>query len=233
MKYVYPTMLVLSFVMNIIVVLIISKKFNYTKFELLSMIVLETFGFIVGGKILTIITSEATFKDFILVPFSSMGGVLGGLIILVLYALVCRKDIRYIMILFMPSIPLMYAISKIGCFVAGCCYGIPYDGLLHIDYHNSLVAPHNINLFPIQIIETITFLIIFIYVISKYYLNKMNIKLVMIEIILCSVAKLVLDFFRYDHIGKIFSVNQILCLVLIIICFIILFKYRCCKSKKV
>ena len=226
MKYVYPTMLVLSFIMNVIVVLIISKKFKYTKFELLSMIVIESFGFIVGGKLLTIITSEVTLKDFILVPFSSMGGVIGGLLCLVIYAIAFRKDLKYILILFMPSIPLMYAIGKIGCFVAGCCYGIPYDGLLHVSYHNSLVAPHNVNLLPIQIIETLVFIFIFIYIIRYYYLNKMSIILIMKEIIICSIAKFILEIFRYSHMNQIINANQILCIVLIIISLFYMLKIK-------
>ena len=226
MKYVYPAMLVLSFIMNVVVVLIISKKFKYTKFELLSMIVIETFGFIVGGKLLTIITTEAILKDFILVPFSSMGGVIGGLLCLVIYAISFRKDLKYMLILFMPSIPLMYAIGKIGCFVAGCCYGIPYDGLLHITYHNSLVAPHNINLLPIQIIETLVFILIFIYVIRFYYLNRMSIILIMKEIIICSIAKFILDYFRYSHIDQVINANQILCIILIIISMLYMLKIK-------
>ena len=148
--------------------------------------------------------------------FSSLGGVIGGLIMLYLYSLLVKKDYKYMLILFMPSIPLMYAIGKIGCFVAGCCYGIPYDGIGHIVYHSSEVALLNTNLFPIQIVETIIFLIIFIYIISRYYKNKFSIKLIMIEIIVCGIAKFLLDFLRYEHTVKLITSNQIMCLLLVI-----------------
>ena len=209
MKYVYPSMIVLSLIVNVIVVLIISRKFKYTVDELVSMLVIDNIGIIGGGILYTYIFS----KDL---GFSSLGGVIGGLIMLYLYSLLVKKDYKYMLILFMPSIPLMYAIGKIGCFVAGCCYGIPYDGIGYIVYHSSEVALLNTNLFPIQIVETIIFLIIFIYVISRYYKNKFSIKLIMTEIIVCGIAKFLLDFLRYEHTVKIVTSNQIMCLLLVI-----------------
>lgn len=209
MKYVYPSMIVLSLIVNVIVVLIISRKFKYTVDELVSMLVMENIGIIGGGILYTYIFSKE-------LGFSSLGGVIGGLIMLYLYSLLVKKDYKYMLILFMPSIPLMYAIGKIGCFVAGCCYGIPYDGIGHIVYHSSEVALLNTNLFPIQIVETIIFLIIFIYIISRYYKNKFSIKLIMIEIIVCGIAKFLLDFLRYEHTVKVVTSNQIMCLLLVI-----------------
>lgn len=209
MKYVYPSMIVLSLIVNVIVVLIISRKFKYTVDELVSMLVMENIGIIGGGILYTYIFSKE-------LGFSSLGGVMGGLIMLYLYSLLVKKDYKYMLILFMPSIPLMYAIGKIGCFVAGCCYGIPYDGIGHIVYHSSEVALLNTNLFPIQIVETIIFLIIFIYIISRYYKNKFSIKLIMIEIIVCGIAKFLLDFLRYEYTVKVVTSNQIMCLLLVI-----------------
>ena len=209
MKYVYPSMIVLSLIVNVIIVLIISRKFKYNVDELVSMLVIDNIGIIGGGILYTYIFS----KGF---GFSSLGGVIGGLIMLYLYSLLVKKDYKYMLILFMPSIPLMYAIGKIGCFVAGCCYGIPYDGIGHIVYHSSEVALLNTNLFPIQIVETIIFLIIFIYVISRYYKNKFSIKLIMIEIIICGISKFLLDFLRYEHTIKLITSNQIMCLLLVI-----------------
>lgn len=209
MKYVYPSMIVLSLIVNVIVVLIISRKFKYTVDELVSMLVMENIGIIGGGILYTYIFSKE-------LGFSSLGGVMGGLIMLYLYSLLVKKDYKYMLILFMPSIPLMYAIGKIGCFVAGCCYGIPYDGIGHIVYHSSEVALLNTNLFPVQIVETIIFLIIFIYIISRYYKNKFSIKLIMIEIIVCGIAKFLLDFLRYEYTVKVVTSNQIMCLLLVI-----------------
>lgn len=219
MEYVYPLMINLSIVLNIVVVIMLSRKFKYQNYELASMLLVDTFAIICGGLLYTKILSGAW-------GFSSLGGVLGSLLFLYLYSLIFKKDYKYILILFMPSIPLMYAIGKIGCFVAGCCHGIPYDGLGHIVYHNSEVALLNTNLFPVQIVETVFFLIIFIYIISKYIKNEINIILIMKEIIICGIVKFLLDFLRYSHVDKIITGNQIMCLFLVFISFIYLMRFN-------
>ena len=216
MEYVYPSMIVLSMVLNVVSVLLISKKFKYPFYEIVSMVVIDAMGIVFGGLLYTYIFSGS-------LGFSSLGGMFGGLLGLFVYSILLKKNFKYVLILFMPSIPLMYAIGKIGCFVAGCCHGIPYDGIGHIVYVNSKVAVLNIPLFPVQIVESFVFFMIFIYVISRYLKNLISIKLIMKEIIICSIAKLLLDFFRYDHVIKIITTNQIMCLVLIVISCIYLY----------
>ena len=216
MEYVYPSTIILSMVLNVVLVLLISKKLSYKIYEVLSMIVVDTLGIMFGGLLYTYIVANKW-------GFSSLGGMFGGLLSLLLYSVLLKKDFKYIMILFMPSIPLMYAVGKIGCFVAGCCHGIPYSGLFHIVYEHSKVAVLNTPLFPVQIVEAIVFLIIFIYVISRYLRNLISIKLIMKEIIVCGLAKLLLDFFRYDHVSSFITVNQVVCLVLVVLSFVYLF----------
>ena len=60
-------------------------------------------------------------------------------------------------------LPLLYAVGKIGCFIAGCCYGIEYYGIGNVVYNyvpkSEIIGLH---LFPIQIVESIVFFLIFI-----------------------------------------------------------------------
>jgi phosphatidylglycerol:prolipoprotein diacylglycerol transferase len=56
--------------------------------------------------------------------------------------------------LVVPSIPLIHAIGRLGCYFAGCCYGIPYDGPGHVTFHISPSAPNEIALFPTQLLES-------------------------------------------------------------------------------
>ena len=76
----------------------------------------------------------------------------------------------------------------------------------------------NIKLFPIQIVETITFLIIF-FILHKLRNNKY---IIYITIIICALSKFLLDFLRYEHIKKVISTNQIFSLILISITIILL-----------
>ena len=107
------------------------------------------------------------------------------------------------------SLPLIYGISKLACFFAGCCYGIPYNGLFKVKY------PFVMDkfLFPVQLLESILFIILFI-ILSKLK-NKNNI--VYYVIISSAVLKYLLDFFRYDHVNKSITSNQIVCIISIIV----------------
>ena len=107
----------------------------------------------------------------------------------------------------------MYAIGKISCFLVGCCYGMKYSGPASIIYNYSSIAPKNISLFSVQILETLIFTLIFIYMIK----NKFNNKELGIFIILCETSKFLLDFLRMKTTSNIFSTNQLLSLVFIFI----------------
>ena len=117
------------------------------------------------------------------------------------------------------SLPLIYSIGKIGCFLVGCCYGIPYNGILSVTYTDGL----NISLFPIQALEVIIFFILFI-LLNKLKKNKHIIEL---TLIICALSKFLLDFLRYDHVTKIITTNQIISIVVIVIgIFLIIKKNR-------
>ena len=109
---------------------------------------------------------------------------------------------------FMPSIPLMYAIGKTGCLMAGCCHGIGYGGWGHIVYCHSPAAPAGVALFPVQLTETIVFSLIFVFMLYKTARSKFDIPVLGISFILSGTGKFTLDFLRMSHTGQFISINQ-------------------------
>ena len=109
------------------------------------------------------------------------------------------------------SLPLIYGISKLGCFFVGCCYGIPYNGLLNVIYTNGL----NIPLFPIQLVESIVFILLFVLLVIIHKKSKINI--IYLTIIICAISKFLLDYLRYDHLTKSITTNQIISIILVVI----------------
>lgn len=50
--------------------------------------------------------------------------------------------------------PLSHAISRVGCFAAGCCYGLPTDSPLAVTFpEGSAIAPEGVPLHPVQLYE--------------------------------------------------------------------------------
>ena len=166
----------------------------------------------VFSKIFTLITDNNT-KSFLTAGLSSYGGLIGVILGAFIFEQILNTDkkiIKYSII----SLPLVYGVSKIGCFMAGCCYGIPYNGFLSVIYPEGL----NISLFPVQLLESITFILLFI-ILNKYKNSK---NIIYITIILSAILKFILDFLRYEHITKTITTNQIVSIIIILITILIL-----------
>lgn len=141
------------------------------------------FGFVIscviagfaGSKILYTIT---TWDRFINDPASLFreffngwvvyGGIIGGIVGALIYCKVCKLNaLKYIDNAF-PSVAFGQAFGRIGCFLAGCCYGRECAGPLSVTFKNSHFAPNNIPLIPTQLIMSaadfiLAFGLIFLY----------------------------------------------------------------------
>ena len=127
-------------------------------------------------------------------------------------------------------LPLMYGISKLGCFFAGCCHGIPYDGPLAVSYDNQVLQGGPF--FPVQLAESICFL--FIFLIGIYLHHRRNRLVCPAVILLCATAKFSLEYLRQEHAGVVLSVNQAVCLCFFLLgCVEIRLKLQKQKGRKV
>lgn len=201
---IYDMIIVSSVLIGIVYIYINLKQEKQNLQSIMSyFIMLFVFSFIFG-KLFTLITNPNE-KDFFDAGLSAYGGLVG----VIISALFCEKLsptnnklVKYSIL----SLPLIYSLTKIACFLVGCCYGIPYKGILSVRYTDGL----NIELFPIQALETIVFLTIFL-VLHRLRNNK---NIIYITIILTAMFKFILDFLRYDHVTKLITVNQIFSILL-------------------
>lgn len=163
-----------------------------------------TFAFIFGKMYTTLIYND---MNFLTAGLSAYGGLFGVVVASLVFEKILPLDgkiVKYSIL----SLPLVYSLSKIACFIGGCCSGIEYDGFFNVIYPFAL----NIKQFPVQLVETIVFFIIFL-VGCKIEKNK-NINYIVL--ILVAIFKFLLDFLRYDHMSIIISRNQIFSIALLI-----------------
>ncbi|MCQ2516491.1 MAG: prolipoprotein diacylglyceryl transferase [Saccharofermentans sp.] len=165
-------------------------------------------------------------KGILEVGFSSLGGAIGLLLACVIMGVIYPEGKNSLISAFIVVLPLMYGISKIGCFSIGCCRGIAYDGPLAIRYHNYVTQTGSV--FPIQIVESITFMLIFSVAYTMYRKKKELITPVVLA--LCSIGKFSLDFLREEHVGKVLSTNQVVCIIFLIISALIYIIYKAKKG---
>lgn len=211
----YGIIIVLSIFIGMLYIYIELKKNKINKKEICYYyIIYISFAFICG-KIYTLLIyglEESLWE----VGLSAYGGLIGVVIGSIIFEkiLYCNKEIIKYTVL---SLPLVYGLTKIACFISGCCGGIPYNGIFKVKYINGL----NIYQFPIQIVETIVFLLLFC--ICHKNRNKKNIAY--ITLILVSIIKFLLDFLRYEHTNIFLSRNQFFSIILLL-AIIIIKKYK-------
>lgn len=210
----YGIIILFSMFISLLYIFIMLKKENIKDKNIYLYILLYGSFAIVFGKLYTIITSSFKY-NMLNAGLSSYGGLIGVILSCIIFELILptnKKIIKYTII----SLPLTYGIGKIGCFIAGCCYGIPYNGIFNVVYKDNL----NIGQFPIQIVESIVFIIIFI-ICNKLKNNK---NIIYITTFISIILKFLLDFLRYEHIDKLITVNQIfsICILIVLIIIIII-----------
>ena len=87
------------------------------------------------------------------------GGLFGALIGVYVYSRFFKESFEVAMKLAVPVFPLAHFFMRLGCFAAGCCYGLPHP--MGITFTQSLGAPNYIPLIPVQLFEAFANLLIF------------------------------------------------------------------------
>ncbi len=144
--------------------------------------------------------------------FVFYGGIYGALAAAVIYCKAVRVDWWKMAECIVPVVPLFHVFGRIGCFLAGCCYGIevPFGGLA---FTVSQIAPNGVRLLPVQLIEAAAELILFLALIRMDRKEGEGRRMTSVWLIGYGAVRFILEFFRGDSyrgwIGA-FSLSQIL-----------------------
>lgn len=137
------------------------------------------------------------------------GGMAGTLLCILLDAKVFTVPKWDLMDCLLPALPLAQAFGRVGCFLVGCCYGMPSSFGFCMDA--SAIAPHGIRLLPVQLIESACCIALFLAL--AHLSKKARPAGFLLGIYLAGYgsARFILEFFRYDRVRGIigpFSVSQ-------------------------
>lgn len=206
----YGIMIVLSFIAGAAGMYLLNKSRGIRKNIAGYLCLLTPLMGVFCGIGLTLITSGGESMGL-----SSLGGLAGVYAAVLTMGLISphKGDLHIMTETATVVLPLMYSVSKVGCFLAGCCHGIPYDGIFSVEYTGFNASEGA--LFPVQLTETAVFLVIF--VIGALLYRKGERLAVPVIFLVSAAAKCALDFVRASHIGIVLSTTQILCLVMVLI----------------
>ena len=163
--------------------------------------------------------STILYQDIRKVGFVAAGGAVGLLIGVLISVLINHDHEKDTIVAWILVAPLMYGLSKIACHFAGCCYGIPYNGIFSVTYETK----EHISYFPVQLSETVIFLLIFFIGLIMYRKVSKKMEAARVVLILSAIAKIGMDFLRDAHVGEVISANQIMIAIIAGAAFILSF----------
>jgi phosphatidylglycerol:prolipoprotein diacylglycerol transferase len=165
------------------------------------------------------------------------GGLLAGLIALIWHAR--QKDYNLLLLgdIWSPGVAIGQGIGRIGCFMAGCCYGKPTTvawGVIFTDPRS--LARLNIPLHPTQVYSSLSGFVIFIILMILTAKKKFEGQVLLWFLILHSASRLLVERFRGDDRGLIpgtdWSVTQFSTVFILIGAVIMLLIMKTRQEKK-
>ncbi|OQA89507.1 MAG: Prolipoprotein diacylglyceryl transferase [Elusimicrobia bacterium ADurb.Bin231] len=94
------------------------------------------------------------------------------------------------------------AIGRLGCFFAGCCYGTRCSGIFCVVFPEDSLAPHGVELFPVQILSSLLLFAIFWFLRYLYPKQKVSGRICAMYLMLYGIKRFFVEFLRGDFRGR-------------------------------
>lgn len=185
-----------------------AKRRNMSQEAVLDIVIISVIVGFLGAKVLYIIVE---FQAFLKNPLQLLGSegfvVYGGIIAGTLGAMLyCRRKKLVFLEYFdlvIPSVAVAQGFGRIGCFLAGCCYGRETNSFLGVVFPEGSLAPAGIKLLPTQLFSSAgdfaIALILIVYARKSRHAGDVG----ALYLLLYGVGRFVLEFFRSDERGAI------------------------------
>ncbi len=217
----YGLMVGLGFMAAVLVGGYLAKRRGLSDGEFTNIAMLVLIIGFAGGKLLHIIVE---FKTFLTDPMSVIGsegfvvygGIITGIATIYVYCRVRKLEFLKYIDLLGTVVPVNQAFGRIGCLLAGCCYGKQTESHFSLVFPEGCSAPAHVKLIPTQPIMAAGNFIIFA-VLTAYYLSTCPKKDgegsgrfryipgagLSLYLMLYSVGRFIIEFFRDDPRGSV------------------------------
>ncbi len=221
----YGVMSALGMLAALILIGITRKFTRFSEDQALSAALWAIIAGFLGAKILYWITEM---KQIVADPsfllhtlregFVFYGAFIGGLAGIAIYA--ARKKLPFFAFTdyFVPGLVLGHAFGRIGCFFAGCCYGIECALPISIVFPAGAVAPAGVPLLPTQLMESAFLFILCVILVLILKKRKPFATVTAWYMVLYGVWRFTIEFFRNDDRGFVgaLSTSQFISIFLIL-----------------
>ncbi|AOR22302.1 prolipoprotein diacylglyceryl transferase [Clostridium taeniosporum] len=205
------------------------KEKGYDEDSLLNLIILTVVGGVIGGKLLFIITEfNSILSDPSILLNFGYGFVVYGALILgaVTIYLYCKRKkwkVFDVLDLVAPCLAIAQGFGRIGCFLAGCCYGKQTNLPIGVEFPINSLAPSGVHLHPTQIYSSIFDFLLGFFLLYYSKKGKKSGKVVAMYFIIYSIGRFMVEFFRNDPRGNVglLSTSQFIAIFTLILGLII------------
>lgn len=218
----YGLMIALGIVCCVLLAIYRAKKYQMNPDAILDIAIFSVLAGFIGAKLMYVIVE---FPAFLRDPMSVLGSegfvVYGGIIVGVLTAIVyCRiKKLNFMKYfdLCAPSISLAQGFGRIGCLLAGCCYGRATDAWYGIVFPESALAPAGVKLIPTQIISSVGNFAIMVVLLWYYKRAKHTGNVGAMYMLLYGIGRFLVEMLRNDSRGAVgmLSTSQFISLFIV------------------
>lgn len=135
--------------------------------------------------------------------FVVYGGIIGGALTIYGFCKIKKIDMLSYLDLMIPSVALAQGFGRIGCFLAGCCYGKETDSWLGVVFTDSDFAPNGVKVLPTQLFMAggdILLVAVLLWYAAKRPLRGRTSAL---YLILYSIGRFAIEFLRNDDRGTV------------------------------
>ncbi len=204
----YGLMIAIGIIAALTAGIFLAKRKGINPDELYNLTFIAVIGGFMCAKILYCVVEWKTFIDEPLKTLGSdgfvvYGGIIGGTLLCGLYCRFKKLSFLKYFDVVLPSVAIAQGFGRIGCFLAGCCYGRETDSFVGITFKNSNYAPNNVSLIPTQLFSsTGCFLmaaVLFFYARKKRIDGRTG----ALYLIFYSIGRSVIEIFRNDFRGEI------------------------------
>lgn len=219
----YTCMALIGFVISIFVLFHMARKNGMTKKELLCQMGYgAVFSLLFAKLFYALAFLPVLMKNFFLKPEEKVhpdilagyvfyGGLIGLFLGIWFYNRMMRHAVLPYLDMAVTVVPLFHGFGRIGCYLAGCCYGREYYGPGAMQYPANAFQPgiENVTRFPVQVVESGYNFLLFFLIQWMAQKKQRPGRLFGFYLMAYPAARFLLEFLRGDEIRGIFTIGKI------------------------
>lgn len=228
--YSYGLMIAIGIIAAYIILDRNAKKVGYNDDHIFNMTIIAVIMGVIGGKVFYYLTNlKAIINDPSMLyknlgnGFVIYGAIIFGALTVYIYSRRKNWNVLGVLDLVVPGVALAQGLGRIGCFLAGCCYGAETTSKLSVVFPQQSLAPSGVHLHPTQLYSAAFDIVLAIFLLWYFNRKKKDGIVTSLYIIIYSVGRFAIEFIRADERGTvgIFSTSQFIAIFTLILGIII------------